>query len=34
MRLLRWFSLLGFLDEGWMRNVQLYAIGNMELWTE
>jgi predicted AAA+ superfamily ATPase len=29
----RRFSLSGFRDEGWMRNVPLYAIGNINNWT-
>ena len=26
------FSLSGYRDEGWMRNVPLYAVGSTELW--
>ena len=29
----RRFSLSGFRDEGWMRNVPLYSIGNVRNWT-
>lgn len=28
----RRFSLSGFRDQGWMRNIPLYAIGNQECW--
>lgn len=28
----RRFSLAGYRDESWMRNVPLYAIGNMKIW--
>ncbi len=27
------FSLSGFRDEGWMKNVPLWAMGNMNLWS-